>query len=114
MLFNLKLKIQKFLHGWNYLDCYSINNWFIDTLTPILKYHRFSMGFYPLPYKVDSKEEWDFILDKMLYHLHMMKIKNILEEKGIKNPTAAEYDLAYNIQNRNKIQFFDLFEKYFF
>lgn len=112
MLYTLKGKVQKLLHGWSKEDCYNINEWFIKTLIPMLEYYRNYMS-YPAV-KVVSKEEWNFILDKMIYHLNMMNIDNILKEKNINNPTAADFELAYSVKKRNTKEFFELFEKYFF
>ena len=105
---SIKYAFQRMKYGSCEKDVYDIDDWFIRTLLPMLKYFKsISTG---VPVNV-SNEEWELILDKMIFCLTMMDSSNIKKFYQIKNPSR---DLIESIKNRNKKHFFENFEKYFY
>ena len=109
----LKWRYQRFIRGWADEDTWDIDWWFIKTLSPLLK--KFKEDNDCNPFKL-SEEEWDTILDNMIYYLEGMN-----EESAVKqlygegaNLTVDDYKKISNHMATSKEKFFELFAQYFY
>lgn len=109
----LKWRCQRFLRGWADEDAWDIDWWFIKTLSPMLK--KFKEDNDGNPFKL-SEEEWDKILDDMIYYLEGMNedgAVNQLYGEGA-NLTVDNYKEISNHMATSKEKFFELFVQYFY
>ena len=109
----LKWRCQRFIRGWADEDTWDIDRWFIKTLSPILK--KFKENNDSHPFKL-SEEEWDTILDNMIYYLEGMNEEgavNQLYGEGA-NLTVDDYKEISNHMATSKEKFFELFVQYFY
>ena len=109
----LKWRCQRFIRGWADEDTWDIDWWFIKTLSPILK--KFKEDNDSNPFKL-SEEEWDKILDNMVYYLEGMNgegaVKQLYGEGA--NLTVDDYKEISNHMTHSKEEFFKLFTQYFY
>jgi enoyl-[acyl-carrier-protein] reductase (NADH) len=65
---------------------------------------------------IESAEEWDNVIDEMLYHLHYMDEENVIKEleKDVPDEWNASHIVVHEIMNKHKEEFFILFSKYFY
>lgn len=109
----LKWRYQRFIRGWADEDTWDIDWWFIKTLSPMLK--KFKEDNDANPFKL-SEEEWDTILDNMIYYLEGMNEEgavNQLYGEGA-NLTVDDYKKISNHMATSKEKFFELFVQYFY
>ena len=109
----LKWRCQRFIRGWADEDTWDIDWWFIKTLSPMLK--KFKEDNDSNPFKF-SEEEWDKILDNMIYYLEGMNEEgavNQLYGEGA-NLTVDDYKKISNHMATSKEKFFELFAQYFY
>lgn len=109
----VKWRCQRFLRGWADEDTWDIDWWFIKTLSPILK--KFKENNDGHPFKL-SEEEWDKILDNMIYYLRGMNEEgavNQLYGEGA-NLSVDDYTEINNHMATSKEKFFELFVQYFY
>jgi hypothetical protein len=61
-------------------------------------------------------EEWDAVIDEMLYHLKYMDEETVTEEleKNVPEDWSASYRTVNPILEKHKDAFFKLFSKYFY
>lgn len=63
-----------------------------------------------------ENEEWEAIIDEMIYHLHYMDEETVTEEleKDVPDGWRASYKTVNEVMDKHKDAFFELFSKYFF
>lgn len=99
---NFRWWLQRGKRGWSECDSWNIDTWFMDTLLPMLtSYRKHHIG-YP---GYITFNEWNQILDRMIYLLKEMKEDDFSTE-----------DIAKSYEHRNncKDEFFKLFSEYFY
>lgn len=109
----LKFGAQRLFRGFTSQDVYALNKSFISRYMLILK--QFKKHNDATPYDL-TKEEWDAVLDCLIYHLKMMDEENVIEvlTKGMPEDYNPSWESVTEIMNRNKKEFFELFSKYFY
>ena len=109
----LKWRCQHFIRGWADEDTWGIDRWFIETLSPMLK--KFKEDNNGHPFDV-SEEEWDKILDDMIYYLEGMTEEGATNQLygGGANLTVDKYKEISNHIVASKEKFFELFVQYFY
>lgn len=109
----LKWRCQRFVRGWADEDTWCIDWWFVETLLPMLKKFKEENNGYPSGL---SEEEWDKILDDMIYYLEGMvedgAVKQLYGEGA--NLTVERYKEVRNHMVHNKEKFFELFVPHFY
>lgn len=109
----LKWRCQRFIRGWADEDTWDIDWWFIKTLSQMLK--KFKEDNDSHPFKL-SEEEWDTILDNMVYYLEGMNeegaVKQLYGEGA--NLIVDDYTEINNHMATSKEKFFELFVQYFY
>jgi hypothetical protein len=108
----LKGRCQRFIRGWADEDTWCINYWFVETLIPMMKEYRKGNNGYPFEL---TEEEWDNIVDDMIYYLEGMTEEGATrqlygKEQQVTQETIRE---TYNYMRDSKDKFFELFAKYF-
>ena len=109
-------------HGYDKYATWETFDWFINTMTDILKTYRSGHIGYPVA-SYDDKEkqdasniEYDADLDEMIHHLYYMDEDNVREElsKGMPEDWIPSGITTYEIMERHKDDFFKLFSKHFY
>lgn len=101
--------------GYDSVDVFETFAKFRERYTKILtEYRKWHCGI-PMEFE-DSEEEWDNIIDEMLYHLHYMDEETVTDEleKGVPDDWSASYKTVDYVLNKHKDAFFELFSKYFY
>lgn len=70
---------QRMFKGYDYVDTFETFAKFIERYTKILTEYRKKHCGIPMEF-VDSEEEWDNVIDEMLYHLRYMDEETVIEE----------------------------------
>lgn len=108
-----KFGIQRLFLGFTHQDIYSFNKSFITRNITLLK--QFKKRKDSTPWDL-TKDEWDDVLDHLIYYLEMMDEENVI--KVLKKDMPEDYNpnlvSVSEIMNRNKKDFFELFSKYFY
>lgn len=110
---NIRYGFQRMFRGYDDIETFSISTSFIDRYYRILTMYK--SGLYGCPLEL-SMEEWEDIINEMLYHLHYMDEDHI--ENELKNNVPKDWIPSYKvigtIMNKHKDEFFKLFSKYFY
>lgn len=104
---------QRMFKGYDSVDCFETFAKFTERYSKILTQYKNTHWGYP--YKVSS-DEWDNIIDEMIYHLHYMNQDNVENElcKDMPENLTPTFKTVDDIMNKHKDEFFNLFSKYFF
>ena len=110
---NIRYGFQRMFKGYDSVDCFETFAKFTERYSKILTQYKNTHWGYP--YKVSS-DEWDNIIDEMIYHLHYMNEDNVTKELMVSVPENCTPSLktTSEILNKHKDEFFKLFSKYFF
>ena len=109
----IRYGFQRMFKGYDSVDTFEIFSKFIERYTKILtQYRKNHVGYcYCM-----TEEEWDDIIDEMLYHLKYMDEETVVEEleKNVPDNWSASYKTVNPILEKHKDAFFELFSKYFY
>lgn len=104
---------ERMFKGYDSVDTFETFAKFIERYTKILtEYRKTHIG-----YVWDmSEEEWDNIIDEMLYHLHYMDEETVAAEleKDVPDNWNVSAKTVSDILDKHKDEFFKLFSKYFY
>ncbi len=109
----IRYGFQRMFNGYDVVDTFEVFAKFIDRYTKILTKLRNTHCGYPCSL---TEEEWDNILDEMIYHLKYMDEETVTEEleKDVPDDWSASYKTVSEILDKHKDRFFELFSKYFY
>ena len=104
---------ERMFKDYDSIDTFATFDKFIERYSKVLKELREHHMGYPMQL---SEEEWDNILDEMLYHLHYMKEETVVEEleRNVPDDWSASYKTVYEVLDKHKNEFFKLFSEYFY
>lgn len=108
----IRYGFQRMFKGYDYVDTFEIFAKFIERYTKILtRYRKNHMGYV----WGMTEEEWDAVIDEMLYHLKYMDEETVTEEleKDVPDNWSASHKTVNYILEKHKDAFFELFSKYF-
>lgn len=110
---DIRYAFQRAHKGYDYLDVISTYSKFIDRYTKILTKYKENKHGYPA---CMPEEEWNKIIETMLFHLHYMDEDHVDEElqKDVPENWIVTCDTTYPIMEHHKEEFFKLFSKYFY
>lgn len=110
----IRYGFQRMFNGYDSVDTFEIFDKFVDRYIKILNKFRNNHDGYPI--NLQSNDEWNDVLDEMIYHLHYMKEDNIIEEllDGVPEGWTVSNKTVYEIMNKHKDEFFKLFSEYFY
>lgn len=108
-----KYGFQRMFKGYDSVDIFDISGKFIDRYYKILTEYKKNMHGYP---GTMSEEEWNNIIDKMLFHLYYMDEKNIEKElyKDVPENWTLSLQTTDLITEKHKNEFFKLFAEHFY
>ena len=104
---------QRMFKGYDSVDTFETFAKFIERYTKILtEYRKKHVGYVATM----TNEEWEDVVDDMLYHLHYMDERNVEEEleKDVPDGWHASQITIDNIMLKHKDEFFKLFSEYFY
>ena len=109
----IRYGFQRMFKGYDYVDTFDTFAKFIDRYTKILKVYKENMHGHPGRM---TEEEWNGIIDKMLFHLYYMDEENVDEElqKDVPESWIVTCDTTYPILEHHKNEFFKLFSEHFY
>lgn len=113
MCWEVRYGFERMFNGYDSVDCFETFAKFTERYSKILtEYKKYHMG-YPCNM---SEEEWDKIIDEMIYHLHYMSEDNVNEElcKDVPDSWIPSWNTADEIINKHKNEFFKLFSEHFY
>lgn len=108
----IRYGFQRMFKGYDYVDTFEIFAKFIERYTKILtRYRKHHVGYV----FETTAEEWDAVIDEMLYHLKYMDEETVTEEleKNVPDNWSASHKTVNIILDKHKNAFFELFSKYF-
>lgn len=120
IIYDFRSRRQRFARGWADGDVWNMNDWFIKTVEPMLKHLRDNGCGVPnelYDEGLDSREQWEAVLDEMVRCLHLMDEENVRMALGLYRRHGLSYDEHKRIgdtMEENKNRFFELFSKWFF
>lgn len=109
----IRYGFQRMFKGYDSVDTFETFAKFIERYTNILmEYRKCHVGYV----STMTEEEWDGIIDEMIYHLHYMDEETVTDEleKDVPDNWSASYKTVNYILNKHKDEFFKLFSKYFY
>lgn len=109
----IRYGFQRMFKGYDSVDTFEIFSKFIERYTKILtEYRKTHVGYVATM----TEEEWDAIIDEMLYHLYYMDEEHVTEEleKDVPKYWTASNKTTYDIMDKHKNEFFKLFSEYFY
>ena len=104
---------ERMFKGYDSVDIFETFAKFIERYTKILaEYRKTHVGYVG----TITNEEWEAIVDEMLYHLYYMDEEHVTEEleKDVPDNWSASNKTTYEILEKHKNEFFKLFSEYFF
>lgn len=113
MYWEVRYGFERMFKGYDSVDTFEIFAKFIERYTKILtEYRNTHIGYI---YNM-TEEEYDNIIDEMLYHLHYMDEWTVIEEleEDVPENWSASAKTVDQIMEKHKNEFFKLFSEYFF
>ena len=109
----IKFGFQRMFRGFTNQDSYAFYSSFVNRNLKLLRFFKKHNIGYPCNI---TPEEWDNILDKMIYHLELMDEDRVVEKlcEGMPEDWFPLYTDVSNIMERHKEEFFKLFTKWFY
>lgn len=104
---------QRMFKGYDSVDVFETFAKFRERYIKILtQYRKNHVGYV---FEMEN-EEWEAIIDEMIYHLHYMDKEKVTEEleRDVPDDWAASYKTVNYILDKHKDAFFELFSKYFY
>lgn len=109
----IRYGFQRMFKGYDSVDTFETFAKFRERYIKILtEYRKHHIG-----YDAEmTEEEWDNIIDEMIYHLHYMDEETVTEEleKGVPDNWSASPKTVNCVLDKHKDAFFELFSKYFY
>ena len=105
--------LQRMFKGYDNVDVFDTFSRFTGRYTKILTDYKKNRIAHPATM---TDEEWEVIVNNMLYHLHYMDENVVTKEleKDIPDSWYASYKTVDYILNKHKDEFFKLFSEYFY
>lgn len=104
---------ERMFKGYDSVDTFETFAKFIERYTKILiDYRKNHVGHVGTM----TNEEWEAIIDEMLYHLYYMDEEHVTKEleKDVPDNWSASNKTTYEILEKHKNEFFKLFSEYFY
>lgn len=104
---------QRMFKDYDDVDTFETFSKFTERYKKILKEYKTHHYGYPCDM---TEKEWETVIDDMIYHLHYMDNQNVENElsKGMPEDWCPSSLTVYEIMERHKDDFFELFSKYFY
>lgn len=113
LYWNCRYGFERMFKGYDSVDTFEIFAKFIERYTKILKeYKKTHIGYCGTM----TEEEWDNVIDEMIYHLYYMDEEHVTDEleKDVPDDWNASSITVYEVMDKHKDEFFKLFSEYFY
>lgn len=109
----IRYGFQRMFKGYDVVDTFETFAKFVERYGKILTEYRKKHWGYPGDL---TEEEWDDIVDEMIYHLHYMNEQTVIDEleKDVPYEWSVSGKVVSEIMDKHKDEFFTLFSKYFY
>lgn len=109
----IRYGFQRMFKGYDYVDTFGLCDKFIDRYYKILTEYKKNLHGHPVHM---TEEEWNNIIDQMLFHLYYMDENHIDEELGKDVPDSwiPTWKTTGEIMEHHKNEFFRLFSEHFY
>lgn len=109
----IRYGFQRMFKGYDYVDTFGLCDKFIDRYYKILTEYKKNLHGHPAHM---TEEEWNNIIDQMLFHLYYMDEDHIDEELGKDVPDSwiPTWKTTGEIMEHHKNEFFKLFSEHFY
>lgn len=110
---NIRYGFQRMFKGYDNVDVFDTFSKFTDRYSKILaEYRKSHIGYVGTM----TLEEWNSIIDEMIFHLYYMNEENVNEElkKYVSNNWIPTLETVSKIMDSHKDKFFKLFSEYFY
>lgn len=113
LYWKIRYGFERMFKGYDSVDTFDTFSKFIDRYQKILTEYKKTHWGYP---GTMTEEEWENIIDEMLFHLYYMDEENIDKEldDGVPESWIPTLDTTNKIRESHKDKFFELFSKYFY
>ena len=104
---------QRMFYGFDSVDVFSMDTKFIQRYQKILKRYKETHWGHPADM---TNEEWENIIDKMIFHLHYMNEDNVIKEleNAVPEGWIVGRKAISEVMDKHKDEFFKLFSEHFF
>ena len=104
---------QRMFKGYDAVDTFETFAKFVERYEKILKCYKEHHHGYPSNL---TEKEWEKVIDDMLYHIYYMSEHNVEKElcRNMPEDWTPSAGVVYEIMERHKNNFFELFSKYFY
>ena len=109
----IRYGFQRMFKGYDAVDTFETFAKFIERQSKILtEYRKYHVGYCGWM----TEEEWDAVIDEMIYHIKYMDEMTVIEEleRDVPENWSASYKTVGEILDNHKNKFFELFSKYFY
>lgn len=109
----IRYGFQRMFKDYDNADMLCTYDKFVERYTKILtEYRKTHIGYVCSM----TNEEWETIIDEMIYHLHYMDEETVTKEleKDVSDDWSVSLDIVYQIMEKHKNEFFELFSQYFY
>jgi len=111
-VFNMKSRVQRFMHGYSDYDVWNMYDWFIETVGSMLRNLLETHKGHPASM---TDEEYKEKLSEMIRLLDLMNENNAAEHLGIRfDGDVDDIKAIYAFMNENKDKFFIILSELFF
>lgn len=110
---NIRYGFQRMFKGYDNVDVFDTFSKFTDRYSKILaEYRKSHVGYVGTM----TLEEWNSIIDEMIFHLYYMNEENVNEElkKYVSDNWIPTLETVSKIMDSHKDKFFKLFSEYFY
>lgn len=109
----IRYGFQRMFKGYDSVDTFETFYKFTNRYTKILTEYRKNHWGYVATM---TNEEWEAIVDEMLYHLKYMDEETVTEEleKDVPKDWSVSSITVYEVMEKHKNEFFKLFSEYFY
>ena len=110
---NVRHGFQRMFKGYDVVDTFETFSKFIDRYSKILtEYRKYHIGYCGAM----TEEEWDAVIDEMVYHLKYMDEDTVTDEleKNVPDNWSVSAKTVSEVLDKHKDRFFELFSKYFY
>ena len=113
MFWQVRYGFERMFNGYDSVDCFETFAKFTERYYKILTEYKKNHYGYP---GTMSEEEWEDIVDEMIYHLYYMDQENVEKElcKDVPEDWIPSCLTVDDIMERHKDEFFKLFSEHFY
>lgn len=113
LYWRIRYGFQRMFKGYDSVDTFEIFAKFIERYSKILTdYRKHHVGYVGTM----TNEEWEAIVDEMIYHLYYMDEERVIAEleKDVPDDWSASHQTICEVMDKHKNEFFRLFSEYFY